>query len=232
MSEGAGITNLEAIERFRAALLEFIHDGANALGEADSEVDRIQIWLEREQKIHWQQEHRRRSEEVTRAKSALYRKQLTVSSKDRPPSAVDEKKALQKAQARLEESETKLRRIKHWSVQLGQEAARYKAATSSLAAVFERDLPASADMLKRALAAIEQYLHTAAPDLRNLIAGIPAMGDAPAPSLASLSSMRRTTGETREESGDRREEREDGRQVAETDRQAPHPSASPPEDQP
>lgn len=230
MSEGAGITNLEAIERFRAALLEFIHDGANALGEADSEVDRVQIWLEREQKIHWQQEHRRRSEEVTRAKSALYRKQLTVSSKDRPPSAVDEKKALQKAQARLEESETKLRRIKHWSVQLGQEAARYKAATSSLAAVFERDLPASADMLKRALAAIEQYLHTAAPDLRDLVAGIPAIGgDAPAPSLAS---MRRTTGETSAENGDGSEERQGGRPVAETTREAPHASASPPEDQP
>ena len=39
MSEGAGITNLEAIERFRAALLEFVHDGSNALGEADSEVE-------------------------------------------------------------------------------------------------------------------------------------------------------------------------------------------------
>ncbi|MGA1401143.1 MAG: hypothetical protein ACO38P_12240, partial [Phycisphaerales bacterium] len=129
MKEGAGVTNLEALERYRASLLEFIHDAANALGEADSEVDRVQVWLEREQKIHWQQEHRRRGEEVTRAKSALYRKQLTVSSKDRPPSAVDEKKALQRAQARLEEAEQKIRRIKHWSVHLGQEAARYKAAT-------------------------------------------------------------------------------------------------------
>ncbi len=134
------------------------------------------------------------------AQSALYRKQLTVSSKDRPPSAVDEKKALQKAQARLEEAETKIRRIKHWSVHLGQEAARYKAATSSLSAVFERELPASAEMLKRALAAIEQYLHTAAPDLRDLVAGIPAIGgDAPAPSLAS---MRRTTAEGSKERRD------------------------------
>jgi hypothetical protein len=187
MKEGAGVTNLEALERFRASLLEFIHDAANALGEADSEVDRMQVWLERQQKIHWQQEHRRRSEEVTRAKSALYRKQLTVSSKDRPPSAVDEKKALQRAQARLEEAEQKIRRIKHWSVHLGQEAARYKAATSSLAAVLERELPASAEMLKRALAALEQYLHTAAPDLRALIAGIPEIGGvAVAPTLASM----------------------------------------------
>jgi hypothetical protein len=199
MKEGAGVTNLEALERFRASLLEFIHDAANALGEADSEVDRVQVWLEREQKIHWQQEHRRRSEEVTRAKSALYRKQLTVSSKDRPPSAVDEKKALQRAQARLEEAEQKIRRIKHWSVHLGQEAARYKAATSSLAAVLERELPASAEMLKRALAALEQYLHTAAPDLRALISGIPEIGGAAvAPTLAS---MRRvdTTGTPRGE---------------------------------
>ena len=226
MSEGAGITNLEAIERFRAALLEFIHDGANALGEADSEVDRVQIWLEREQKIHWQQEHRRRSEEVARAKSALYRKQLTVSSKDRPPSAVDEKKALQKAQSRLEESETKLRRIKHWSVHLGQEAARYKAATSSLAAVFERELPASAEMLKRALAAIEQYLHTAAPDLRDLVAGIPAIGgDTPAPSLAS---MRRTSGEGK--TGTRGEETGDQSAEAEASREVPRGSAPPPEE--
>lgn len=182
-AEGAEVRNLESLERFRAGLLEFIHDGANALAEADSEVDRMQIWLERDQKIHWQHEHRRRSEEVARAKSALYRKQVTVSSKDRPPSAVDEKKALQKAQARLDEAEQKLRRIKHWSVALGQEAARYKAATAALGSVFERDLPLSAELLKRAITALEQYLHAAPPDLRALLGSIRELTPPPATSM-------------------------------------------------
>ncbi len=216
--EGAGISNLEALERFRAAFLEFIHDASNALGEADTEVDRVQVWLDGDQKIHWQQEFRRRSEEVARAKSALYRKQLTVSSKDRPPSAVDEKKALKKAQARLEEAETKIKRIKHWSVNLGREAARYKAATSSLAAVLDRELPAAAETLKRAIAAIEQYLHTAAPDLRHLLGGIPTLEGAALAPTASLASMKRSLAAEPEEEPESSGE-------GQTDEDAPSPEA-------
>ena len=75
-------------------------------------------------------------------------------------------------------------------------------------------------MLKRALAAIEQYLHTAAPDLRDLVAGIPAIGgDAPAPSLAS---MRRATAEGARE----RRDEESATDVAPAD-PAPSPESHP-----
>jgi DNA repair exonuclease SbcCD ATPase subunit len=180
--DAARVTSLESLERFRAGLLEFIDDARNALSEADSEVARLQVWLDGEQKIHWQQELRRRNEQVTRAKSELYRKQVTVSSKDRPPSAIDEKKALRRAEERLAEAEQKLRRIRHWSIHLGQESNRYRAAVASLSAALERDLPASAALLKRAILAIEAYLHTAPPDLRSLLDSIPT-AEAPAASM-------------------------------------------------
>lgn len=178
--DAARVTSLESLERFRAGLLEFIDDARNALSEADSEVSRLQVWLDGEQKIHWQQELRRRSEQVARAKSELYRKQVTVSSKDRPPSAIDEKKALRRAEERLAEAEQKLRRIRHWSIHLGQESNRYRAAVASLAATLDRDLPASAALLKRAILALEAYLHTAPPDLRTLLDSIPTAEEAPA----------------------------------------------------
>ena len=185
--DGARVASIDSLERFRTSLQEFIFDARNALSEADAEVQRMLAWLERDRKFHWQQRLKKANEELVRAKSALFIKQNRISTKDRPPSAVDEKLAVKKWQAAVAEAEHRLRRIKHWSVHLGQEAARYKAATSSLAAVLERELPASAEMLKRAIAAIEQYLHTAAPDLRDLVAGIPAIGGAaPAPTLASM----------------------------------------------
>ncbi|MGA0420902.1 MAG: hypothetical protein ACO3P9_12865, partial [Phycisphaerales bacterium] len=115
------------------------------------------------------------NEERVRPKSALFIKQNRISSKDRPPSAVDEKLAVKKWQAAVAEAEHRLRRIKHWSVHLGQEAARYKGSVAGLSAVLDRELPASVEMLKRAVASLEAYLHTKAPDLRALVEGIPTI---------------------------------------------------------
>lgn len=179
--DAARVASIEGLDRFRAALLGFIDDAANALGEADSELQRLQLWLDGEQKLHWQQELRRRSEEVARAKSALYRKQVTVSAKDRPPSAVDERKALRRAEERVAEAEQKLKRIRHWSIHLGQEANRYRGAIAPLSAALERELPASALLLKRAVSALESYLHAAPPDLRSLLESLPPIVEAATP---------------------------------------------------
>ncbi len=181
--DAARVASIDSLERFRAGLLGFIDDARNTLSEADTELQRLQLWLDGDQKLHWQQELRRRSEEVARAKSALYRKQVTVSSKDRPPSAVDEKKALRRAEERLAEAEGKLRRIRHWSIHLASESNRYRGAVAPLAAAVERELPASAAMLKRAIAALEAYLHTSPPDLRSLLDSIPRAAET-APSMA------------------------------------------------
>lgn len=178
---GARVASIDSLERFRTGLQEFIFDARNALSEADAEVQRILVWLERDRKFHWQHRLKKAGEELVRAKSALFIKQNRISSKDRPPSAVDEKLAVKKWQGEVAEAEQRLRRIKHWSVHLGQEAARYKGAIAGLSAVLERELPASVEMLKRAIAALEAYLHTSAPDLRSLVEGIPTIEEVSAP---------------------------------------------------
>ncbi|MHC4833143.1 MAG: hypothetical protein ACYTFH_04465 [Planctomycetota bacterium] len=173
--DGARVASVDSLERFRTSLQEFIFDARNAISEADAEVQRVLVWLERDRKFHWQQRLKKANEELVRAKSALFIKQNRISTKDRPPSAVDEKLAVKKWQAAVAEAEHRLRRIKHWSVHLGQEAARYKGAIAGLSAVLDRELPASVEMLKRAVASLEAYLHTKAPDLRALVEGIPTI---------------------------------------------------------
>ena len=56
--------------------MKFAEGACVALGDAESEIQRTQIWLETEQRSHWHNQVRVRTEKVTRAKEALRMKKL------------------------------------------------------------------------------------------------------------------------------------------------------------
>jgi hypothetical protein len=68
-SQGADVRSIDAIDRFRVSVVEFIDAGRVSITEADSDLDRNIIWLEREQVPYWTRQIRKRQEMVTRAKS-------------------------------------------------------------------------------------------------------------------------------------------------------------------
>lgn len=181
----AKITDIQVLDRLKAALVKLSEEFAAALEEADGEVDRTLVWLDREAPLRWQSEVRKRQEEVVACKSALYRKQITPSPNDQKASVVDEKKALQRAIAALEHAEQRLKNVKRWNLELPRAQIAFKGAIQPLAAAAERDLPHAALKVGRMILAIDRYLNAPSPELADLLARSRA-------DLSGLPSMRRT----------------------------------------
>jgi hypothetical protein len=169
-SEGADVRSIDAIDRFRVSVVEFIDAGRVSISEADSDLDRNIIWLEREQAPHWIRQIRKRQELVTRAKSDLYRKQMQSGASDGRASVVDEKVALQRALRRLEEAQSKLKATRKWMRRLDQQRITFKAAMSGFSVAVDHDLPHAVGLLKKITENLESYLNLSPPDLHRLIA--------------------------------------------------------------
>ena len=86
------------------------------MSDAESELSRMQMWVQNEQMSHWKNQIRIRQELVTRAKEAVRMKKVFKDSSGRQASAVDEEKLLQIALRKLAEAEQKLVLVKRWSI--------------------------------------------------------------------------------------------------------------------
>jgi exonuclease VII large subunit len=184
LSLPANITSVHVLDDFKAAVIKFVEEAGLALNEAESEVTKTIDWLQRDCQSHWTRVIRKKQEEVTMCKSALFRKQITPSANDQKASVVDEKKALQRAMAELEDAEKRLKAAKRWSVEMERQYALYKGAVQPLSAAVERDLPAAVARINRMIRALDEYLRTPSPALRELL-------DASREAIAAPS-MRRT----------------------------------------
>ena len=97
---GAHVT-LDALRDFRIAMIKFIEIVSVSLADADGDVLRTANWLELEQIPYWTTQIRKREELVTRCKDAVRQKLLYKDSTGGKQSAIDEQKALKKAEAML-----------------------------------------------------------------------------------------------------------------------------------
>jgi len=168
--ERADVRSIEVIDRFRATLAEFVDAGRSALVEAESDLDRTILWLDRDRAPHWIRQIRRREELVTRAKSELYRKQTQASAKDGRPSVVEEQQNLRRAVAKLDEAKRRLEATRSWIRRLERERTMYRAAVSAFAGVVEVDLPHAIGLLRRMSENLEAYVGMAPPDLARALA--------------------------------------------------------------
>jgi len=107
MPEGARIYSTDALSIFRAALIKFAESGNVALSSADSDIDRVLGWLERDQTSYWAMQVRKRHAIVLQWEDAVRQKRLYKNVDGTTKSAVDEQKALQKANTRRGRSDSK-----------------------------------------------------------------------------------------------------------------------------
>ena len=99
-NERADVRSIEVIDAFRTVLVGFIDAGRGALMEAESDLERTILWLDRDRVGHWTRQIRRRQELVVRAKSELYRKQTQSSAKGGRAGDSDERHNLQQTRSR------------------------------------------------------------------------------------------------------------------------------------
>jgi hypothetical protein len=189
MSDQARVADVATIERFRAALVTAAEAMSLALEDAEGEVDRTVDWLERDRMDTWKKRIRKGQDEVVACKSALFRKQEIKATADARPSVVDERKALERAQRRLEFAEERLRASKKWAIELPRQAIVFKGALAPMQTTLDRDVPQLAAMMRRMSEHLEDYLR-GGPESERVLAMLgdlgsvardgEASGDAPA----------------------------------------------------
>jgi hypothetical protein len=158
MAEGAKVGDIESIARFRVALIKYAEAIEVALGDAESDVTRTQLWLELEQLSYWEGEIRKRHDALERAKEALRMKKLFKDASGRQQSAIDEEKEVKKRTALMEEAVTKLANTRKYIKVMQREAQNYKGGVQRLSSVIHDDLPTAAGVLAGYLDKLHEYL--------------------------------------------------------------------------
>jgi hypothetical protein len=158
MPEGARIHSTDALSIFRAALIKFAENGNVALSSADSDIDRVLGWLERDQTVYWAGQVRKRHEIVLKWEDAVRQKRLYKNVDGTTKSAVDEQKELQRAKRAEDEAKQKEVVVKRAIGTLRKESMMYKGRVQRLATSLQSEIPAAVRSLDKMLMHLDSYL--------------------------------------------------------------------------
>src|SRR2546421_3809545 len=107
----AHVTSVEALESFRTSLLLYVSKARPTVEEVSADVLRTKLWLENEQRMHWESQVRRRAQALEQAEQALSSARMS----NLREATNTEHMAVRKAKHALEEAETKLKVLKYWT---------------------------------------------------------------------------------------------------------------------
>ena len=162
MSPSAKVLSVEALEEFKVTLCKFVDATRDALSSVDMEVNRMIDWLEHEQPAFWRGQIRQRREAVSQARADLQRKKLAGISGGKA-TLVEEKKALKRAEQRLEEAEQKIDVLKRWARVVRKSAGEYESRARSLDHLIEGEPPGFVHRLEQIIANLDAYVLLAPP---------------------------------------------------------------------
>ncbi len=158
MGRAARVFSVDAVDALSAALIEFADEAAVALADLDLEVRRAVQWVQQDRKLYWEHEVRRGWDDLAAARRELERCMVTHKVADHRPSCIEEKKALQRAKARLDVAMEKVKAVRRWSHAVGKEADDYRGGVGQLAQWLSADYPKAKAALRRMAAALDYYL--------------------------------------------------------------------------
>jgi hypothetical protein len=110
MSDQVKVSSIDALEAFRADLIQYVEKARVALEDAEGEVRRTRTWLDVDRTNYWTRQLKQRSKELDQVEAEFYNAKIT-----RPTeSHAFHKMAVLKAKRRLEEAEAKILVLKKW----------------------------------------------------------------------------------------------------------------------
>lgn len=155
MSNQARVNSIDAIRQVRAAVIVFNERTQSALGEVNSEAQKTIMRLRLEAGPRWAKRLRERQDAWVAARSDLIRKQASFSHDN--PTCVEERKAVERAKAAVEEAQHKIERIKRLITELERQYTLYKGHVAGLSEQCSRSLPLAVARLDRMTDALEAY---------------------------------------------------------------------------
>ena len=156
MADQAQVTSIDALERFRADLINFVHSAYQSLDEVTDEVRRVRQWLQNEQRVHWETELRQRKRKLDQAEAELFAAKLSALR----DSSAEQQQAVRKARAAYDEAEGKLRAVKKWNRDFEEKADPLVKGLNGMREFIDHDMPHALAFLVQAQRTLEDYAET------------------------------------------------------------------------
>jgi hypothetical protein len=156
MSE-ANVSSVDAIDLFRAALLVYVSKARPVIEDACDEVSRTRQWLQTSQRIHWENEVRKRTRILENAQQAL----LSANIANLRDPGLAEKLAVTKARRALVEAEDKLKNVRRWSRDFDQFVGPLVKQLEQVRTVLANDMPKGAVHLSQVVKVLDAYANVA-----------------------------------------------------------------------
>jgi hypothetical protein len=154
MGVSARVYSAQALEDFRAKLVEFRQDVIEALAAADAGLQQMYDWLE-QQLEYWRHEEQKRSEILIRARRELEERRHASARDHR--GCTEQEVAYRKARQRLEEAEEKGKRCRNWSKVLPQHQTEYNGPARTLAGMMETEVVRALALLRQKIDLLAEY---------------------------------------------------------------------------
>ena len=168
MANQAKVTSTDALESFRASLIIFRGKAKKSVDEVAEQVSRTRMWLQHDQRTHWEGEFRRNTRLLQQAEQELSSARLTSHNES---AMAARQAAVNKARRAIAEAEDKLRRIKSWTQNYDSRVDPLAKRLEGLRQYLDTDLPKAIGYLANAQKILEDYASGLGP--------APASTDAP-----------------------------------------------------
>lgn len=159
MAPRANISDVEALDAFRAKLVIYLGQARSALEEISSDVVRTRVWLENDQRVYWENQMRRRARALDEAQQALFSARLSLLNHE----TAAEQMAVHRAKRALDEGEAKLRTVKQWTREFESRVQPPVKQMEKLHSILTVDMVQALAYLSQALQTLAAYAETAPP---------------------------------------------------------------------
>jgi hypothetical protein len=153
MSDQVKVTSIDALEAFRADLIQYIAKARVALEDMEGDVRRTQTWLDTDRMQHWGGQIKLWTKNLHQAEQELYSVNLT----NPKASNAFQKMAVVKAKRKLAEAEEKMQRVKYWRQKFETRATPLLRQLDPMFFIVGQQLPKGVFALGEAVKALQAY---------------------------------------------------------------------------
>lgn len=153
MSDQVKVSSIDALEAFRADLIQYVEKARVALEDAEGEVRRTRTWLDVDRTNYWMRQLKQRTKELEQVEAEFYNATIT-----RPKeSHAFHKMAVLKAKRRLEEAEQKMLVLKKWRQTFDNRVTPLVRQLDPMFFLVGRHLPKGIHSLGESIKALQAY---------------------------------------------------------------------------
>jgi len=159
MPQKAHVTSVDALEAFRANLINYVSKARPTLEEVSAEVVRAKQWLQNEQRTRLEAQVRRRSKELEEAQQALFSARIA----NLRDETTAEQANFHRARRALNEAQEKLRILKTWNREFDSRVDPLVKQMEKMHTILANDLSQAVVYLGEAIRTLDSYAGIQAP---------------------------------------------------------------------